>query len=385
MKNLSHLRVAWLLPSMARGFYLQPVLREFTKIFPETVGFTGVWPGFAKGCEGCFKVKAVGKTRFVEIHKTTTGYSTGIVLPSLRIIRPLVKFEPRVIFSNTFTLWTALSLLLKLWKRWKVVVVYSGSSPSVDARKSRVRLFIRRVMAHQVDAFITNSQAGRTYLTKALRAEASRVFARPYQIPDAGALLEPRQHPEPCFSNMRRPVFLFVGWTIPRKGLHLLLEAYSILQTEGYRDYTLLIVGDGSQRGELERSIKNQGLKARVRWAGWVDYGKLGAYFEDADVFVFPTLEDVWGMVVMEAMLFGKPVLCSKWTGAAEMVVDGENGYVFDPYRPEKLAVLMKRFIDNPSLIRSMGERSKQIIAPYTPELSAKHLAEVVEYVVKRA
>ncbi len=385
MKDLTHFRVAWLLPSMARGFYLQPVLREFTKIFPEAVVFTGLWPGFARECEGCFKVKVVGKTRFVKIRKTVTGHSTGIVLPPLRIIRHLVEFKPQVIFSSTFTLWTALSLLLKPWKRWRVVVVYSGSSLSVDMRKSRVRLFIRRVMAQQVDAFVTNSQAGRTYLTKVLKVEAGRVFARPYQIPEVEALLGPRQQTEPCSSNIRRPVFLFVGRIIRGKGLHLLLEACSILQTGGYRNHTLFIVGDGSQRGELEDFIKSQGLEARVRWAGWVDYGKLGAYFQDADVFVFPTLEDVWGMVVLEAMIFGKPVLCSKWAGAAEMIVDSKNGHVFDPYRPEKLADLMKRFIDNPSLIRSMGEHSKQIMASYTPELVAKHLAEVVGYVVDRS
>ncbi|HEY9707838.1 MAG TPA: glycosyltransferase, partial [Oculatellaceae cyanobacterium] len=97
----------------------------------------------------------------------------------------------------------------------------------------------------------------------------------------------------------------------------------------------------------------------------------------------FPTLEDVWGLVAVEAMMFGKPILCSKWGGAVELVVDGENGYVFDPHNPKRLAELMSQFMNNPDLIKSMGEKSKQIMANHTPEEVSNFLAEVVEFVHK--
>ena len=121
-----------------------------------------------------------------------------------------------------------------------------------------------------------------------------------------------------------------------------------------------------------------------MEWIGWVDYGKSGMYFLNADVFVLPTLEDTWGMVVLESMAFGKPVLCSKWAGASEMVVHGENGYLFDPNQPEEIAKLMCHFIDHPDLIATMGEKSKQAIAPYTPEAAAEFLKEVVLFAAKR-
>ncbi|MFM7447366.1 MAG: glycosyltransferase, partial [Leptolyngbyaceae cyanobacterium] len=107
-----------------------------------------------------------------------------------------------------------------------------------------------------------------------------------------------------------------------------------------------------------------------------VDYESLGAYFEATDVFIFPTLEDIWGMVVLEAMAFRKPVICSKWAGAVEMIDQGKTGYIVDPHNVEELAGAMRLFIKNPELISTMGEKSCQVISQHTPEIAAKFLSE---------
>ena len=155
-----------------------------------------------------------------------------------------------------------------------------------------------------------------------------------------------------------------------------------MLQKQGYRNYTLLVVGDGAQRQELEAFSQTHELADCVKWAGRVNYGNLGAYFNSADVFVLPTLEDTWGVVVLEAMALGKPVLCSKWAGAAEMVIEGENGYLFEPQQPEELAKVMRRFIEQPNLSKSMGDKSQQLMAQHTPEVAAQFLAKVTSFAV---
>ncbi|NJL43598.1 MAG: glycosyltransferase, partial [Pseudanabaena sp. SU_2_4] len=182
--------------------------------------------------------------------------------------------------------------------------------------------------------------------------------------------------------DLQRPVFLFVGHVIPRKGLPLLLQACAALQTRGYEQYTLQVVGDGTQQQELEAFCQEHHLSDRVQWIGRVAYDQIGNYFHNADVFVFPTLEDTWGVVTLEAMLLGKPILCSKGAGTAELVVHGENGYVFTPDDPDKLADLMQKFLDEPGLIPAMGERSKQIMAQYTPVAAAQCLAEITKLVM---
>jgi len=81
--------------------------------------------------------------------------------------------------------------------------------------------------------------------------------------------------------------------------------------------------------------------------------------------------------VVLEAMAFGKPILCSKYAGAKEMIADRENGYIFDPREPHELAELMARFVSDPGLAERLGAKSKQIITPYTPRQAASVLASV--------
>lgn len=375
------IRVAWLL--QGGGAYWQPIVSEFARLFPKTTLFTADWPGFIPGFEDSFTAKQVGRMKVLSVTESSKSYAPSFTYLSPIIVIHLLKFKPDVVFSTGFSIWTMLALLFKPIGQWKVVVMYDGSSPGVDYQGSGLRLLYRRIIAKFTDAFITNNQSGKAYLTEIINAREDSVVAQPYLVPHPKTYAQNLVNIELVASQLHRPTFIFVGAAIPRKGLHELLQACSILQVQGYQDYTLLIVGDGPQRQELELFVKNHNLENQIKWMGVVQYEQMKAYYQVADVFVFPTLEDVWGMVAVEAMMFGKPILCSKWGGAVELMVDGENGYVFDPHDPEKLAELMIRFINNKNLIDKMGEKSKQIMANHTPESVTKFLGEVVELVLK--
>lgn len=374
-------RIAWLLNSAF--FYWHPALSEFTRLFPQTTVFAGWWQGYAPGFEDSFNVEVVGGHKVIPITKSSTGYGSNFTYLPLNIVNRLLKFKPHIIFSNSFGVWTVLALLLKPVGKWRVVIAYEGSSPDVDYRNSAARLAVRRAMVQAADACITNSQAGKAYLIEVLKAKADRVFAKPYEVPAPKALSGHTETIELSLPQSQRPIFLFVGSIGSRKGLHLLLEACAILERQECRDYTLLVVGDGPQREELEGFCQNYNLAERVKWLGPADYGQLGTFFRGADVFVLPTLEDTWGVVILEAMVMGKAVLCSKWAGAAEMVVEGENGYIFEPHNPEELAKMMRRFISDPDLIISMGNKSQQLMAQHTPEAAAQFLAKAASSVLE--
>ncbi|NHC35709.1 glycosyltransferase family 4 protein [Scytonema millei] len=379
MDRNQNFRIAWLLP--VAWFYWQPAIGQFTQIFPQTKVFTGLFPGFARGFENSFVVEVVGKFQVLETARETTGYGSNFTYLSPRIIFHLLRLRPHAIFSSSFGIWTILALLLKPLCWWRVIIAYEGSSPGVDYRNSALRLLIRRLMVKLADACITNSHAGKAYLVDILNAKDSRVFVQPYEIPDTKTLAI-QENIELDNSQLQRPVFLFVGHIIPRKGLQILLEACKILHQQGYREYTLQVVGNGSQQEELEKFAQEYHLTDCIQWVGRVDYNLISAYFRNADVFVLPTLEDTWGVVVLEAMLLGKPVLCSTGAGTSELIVNGENGYVFDPNQPEKLAELMRQFIDRPTAIENMGKKSQQIMSQYTPEAASKCLAQVTNLVL---
>lgn len=381
-------RIAWMFPSLERAKYWQPIFREFSRIFPETIVYTGLWSGFSQGYEGTFQVQVVGQTRYVADLSAAESYTCRLIMAPPGVVRYLMRFKPNVIFVSGFSIWTLLAVLLKVWFQWRVVVLFDGNSPGVDHRSSKLRYVVRRLMAGAIDAYAANSREAQDYLTEFMRVRSEKIFARPYLVPHAAALLQ-SQSAAIALPATHQPRFLFVGDLITRKGLPALLQACASLQQQGIDRYSLWIVGDGAQRAEFEEFARSHQIRDRISWFGWVEYGQLGAYFQQADVFVFPTFEDIWGMVVLEAMVLGKPVLCSRWAGAAELVRPGENGNLFDPHQldphqPESLAAEMRRLIEQPEQIAAMGARSQATIAPYTPQAATQLFVEIVATVLKR-
>lgn len=371
-------RVAWLL--QGAGAYYQPLMSEFTRLFPQTTVFTADWPGFMAGFEDSFTVQQVGEMKLLATPVQPKSYGPSFAYLSPKIVGHLLQFKPDVVFTTGFSLWTILALLFKALGGWRVAIVCDGSSPSIDHRNSWLRLLLRRIMTKFTDAFITNTHTGKAYLTEVLGAGKNCVFVRPYLVPHPKTYARNLETSPLANLQLNHPIFLFVGNLIRRKGWYELLQACSMLHERGYRDYTLLVVGDGPQRPEFEDFVKTHNLENQVKCVGSVKYEQVGAYYQKADIFVFPTLEDVWGMVAVEAMMFSKPVLCSKWAGAVEVMMDGENGYIFDPNHPEELAERMSQFITNPDWINRMGEKSRQIMSNHSPEYVSKFLAGVVEF-----
>jgi glycosyltransferase involved in cell wall biosynthesis len=378
---MNNLRVAWLLPRSAN--YWQPTLNQFTQRFPQTTVFAFFWPGHDRSFDNHIQVQQVGENKgnFTNVKAV---YDDKIDRLPFSIVSRLFQFKPDIVFANSFGIWTILALLFKFLGQWKVVIAYEGSSPSVDFCNSPARLAMRRIMVRLADACMTNSQRGKTYLIDKLRAEQEYVFAQPYEVPYAKALLLQNQAIEHGEQQHQHPIFLFVGQVITRKGIHLLVEACNVLKQKGLNNYTVLIAGDGAQQEALQTYCQAHQLTEQVKWLGRVDYSQLGYYFQQADVFVMPTLEDTWGVVIHEAMLFGKPVLCSKQAGASELVIEGENGYCFEPENAEVLASLMSRFIENSNLAVAMGQNSKQFVAQHTPDTAAEFLTQVTLSVVNR-
>lgn len=400
----SQRRVAWLFPSLERGSYWHPLFASFSQQFPQTVIYTGLWPGFATGFEASFTVQVIGKTKLFYTDKTDSGYSRSYILPSLSIIPKLLSHRPNVIFTSAFSLWTLVAIFCKFFMGSRVIVLFDGVSPGEDYLNSGIRIYPRRIMRWLIDAFVSNSHAGKQYLTQVVWAGSDQVFVQPYLVPDLSALtaqspsspkinsLAPsgRSAEVSATVNTEKPslnlatahatkttVFLCIGQIISRKGLHFALRACALLKAQGYEQFRLQLIGEGPERSALEALAQEEGLQNCVQWVGAVNYHQLGEYFRQADVFIFPTLEDIWGMVVPEAMVFGCPVLCSKWAGATEIMAAEENGYIFDPYNVEQLSELMRRFIDNPSLVKRMGDRSKELATALTPQRTAAFFSQL--------
>jgi glycosyltransferase involved in cell wall biosynthesis len=167
---------------------------------------------------------------------------------------------------------------------------------------------------------------------------------------------------------------------IPKKNLATLLTAYAAYRAEaGPGAWSLVLLGDGEQRGELEQLRDRLGLAGQVLMPGFKSYAELPAWYGLAGAFVLPSRIEQWGLVVNEAMAAGVPVIVSDRCGcAADLVKPGENGFTFPPEDAGQLARLLLRVATDDGRA-AMGRRSREVIADWSPARFADGLGRAVE------
>ncbi|MBA3890854.1 MAG: glycosyltransferase family 4 protein [Gemmatimonadaceae bacterium] len=150
---------------------------------------------------------------------------------------------------------------------------------------------------------------------------------------------------------------LFVGRLEPRKGFRIALDAFAELG-ERYDDLRLVVVGDGPQRTRIRRLTP--ALRARVDMIGRVSHAALPTYHAAADFFVAPaTGRESFGIVLVEAMAAGLPVIASNLAGYAEVVRDERDGLLVRPADPAALAAAGARLLDDEVLAKRLASAGR--------------------------
>lgn len=168
------------------------------------------------------------------------------------------------------------------------------------------------------------------------------------------------------------PRILFVGRLDPRNDLRTLLDAARILQDQG-RDFVVQVVGNGSGWGEGHRLAEELGIAHRIEWLGEQDRERPRLYRE-ADVFACPCVIASFGVVLLEALASGTPVVCADNIGFNQVVRDGMPGRFHTPHDPADLARGIAGVLDDPARAREWAERGRRLtVARYSwPEVAAR-------------
>lgn len=153
-----------------------------------------------------------------------------------------------------------------------------------------------------------------------------------------------------------RPV-LCVARLVPVKGQTYLLQAWpSVLKREPRA--LLLLAGDGLDETPLRTRAAALGLAGSVKFLGFRQ--DIASLIACAEVLVLPSLNEGFGMVLVEAMAMGKPVVASAVGGVPEVVLDGRTGLLVPPANPEALAAAILRLLDDPGAARRLGEAGRE-------------------------
>lgn len=190
---------------------------------------------------------------------------------------------------------------------------------------------------------------------------------------------------EPSFQAERATypsvMFLYVGRLIRGKNVKALLEVLARLDDPGLG---LFIVGDGPLRHAMEAYCGAHGQR-NVYFEGFKQQDDLVGYYGLADVLVLPSTQEVWGLVVNEALAAGLYVLCSDRAGAAyDLIRDGWNGRVFDPSDVDHLAKLVRETEEQIEDIRARREAiSEHACREFSIERAAKAFLEAIRAVTE--
>jgi glycogen synthase len=206
--------------------------------------------------------------------------------------------------------------------------------------------FLRRFLCARVAANITPTQ----WLGQLL--ELPHVLAIPHGL--ANPSPAGRSAPQPTSP----PAIAFLGRLVTTKGVTTLVDAAHILRAQN-KNFSLLIIGDGPERQNLEQLVKSAHLDAITRFTGRLPAGDLDALLHTVSLVVVPSLGgEVFGLVVAENMLRGLPVVASSLGAFLEVL--GSAGLTFETGNAQALAIPLAKLLDDPALRASLGQQARQ-------------------------
>jgi glycosyltransferase involved in cell wall biosynthesis len=301
--------------------------------------------------------------------------NTGINIPYPRgLYRLISSVMPDAIFGEGYFQWTPWAIFRA--RRLKVPFLLAYERTTHTERNCPWwRKLYRKMIDLFVDGYVVNGSETKLYLettgidskkitTGVMSADSSTLSQLVNSVSSEEKGMLKRK-----LDLAQGIIYLYVGQLIERKGVKYLLDAWTkhILK---YPDDNLLIVGEGEL---FESFVQNYSGTDGIHFTGSVDYDSIHKYYSIADIFIIPTLEDNWSLVVPEAMSCGLPIASSIYNGCClDLVIEGKNGKLFDPLKEDTILLALEYF--HHADIIEMGKQSIKLESNYSPEKAAQRI-----------
>jgi glycosyltransferase involved in cell wall biosynthesis len=245
---------------------------------------------------------------------------------------------------------------------WHLLAIADGSPKALGGRA--LTAIDRSLHLRHVDRTLVLSEQARRVME---RATARRVFVIRSGVDTDWAPGVPGPRAARAALGLDdRPTILAVGVLIPRRRIEDLLDALEVLRRP---DVQVIIVGaadvDPGYAAAVRRRAADRSLRASFVTEPVTDE-RLRLYYAACDAFVFPNVDQTWGLAVTEAMAAGRPCIVSRGAGVHEILTDGVDAILVDPLRPDRLAAALRRLLDDPlegARIGKAGERRVQALS----------------------
>ncbi len=227
-----------------------------------------------------------------------------------------------------------------------------------------------------------------TALSKATKSEVAEYYKVPQEditVVPPGVDVSDFKPSREAKSSLRRqykipegvPIVLFCGHEFKRKGLAQSISALARVKSE----WAFIVIG-GQDPSQYIAQAQALGVKGRIHFAGF--HSDIRGLFNGSDLFLFPTSYEPFGMVILEAMASGMPIVASGFAGASELAQNGKDGLLFDnPFDTQDIAEKLRTILESPLLMKKMGARARETSLSYTWEKIAERKMEVYKKAVE--
>jgi glycosyltransferase involved in cell wall biosynthesis len=165
-------------------------------------------------------------------------------------------------------------------------------------------------------------------------------------------------------NNEGRKKILFVGRLHTVKGVKYLIESMKIIKID-FPNIELILVGDGEEKCKLESLVKQFNLSEYVSFVGIVPNQQIPKCMIESDIFVLPSLSEGFGIVILEAMASGLPIVASNVGGIPYLVQNEINGFLVEPKNPDQIAEKVLHLLKNDKLMQDISDNNRKFVTKY--------------------
>lgn len=301
---------------------------------------------------------------------------------SLQTIKYINKKDYNYIIIGGYATPTA-ALLINYLKFKKIPFILNIDGGMVSEQENKLKVLIKKYFISSACAWLSTGKIGSKYLEH-YGANKENIFIYPFTTLKQIDILD--RIPTPSEKNRLREnlglegdkIILTVGQFIHRKGLDILINACSLIP-ENTGVYFL----GGSPTKEYLK-LKNDLHINNVHFLGFKSKDEITDYYKAADLFVLPTREDIWGLVINEAMANGLPIVTTeKCVAGLELVEDYDNGFIVPIENANELSRKINEIIGNDELMKNMSENSLMKVKNYTIENMALQTYDILNMIKK--
>ncbi len=218
---------------------------------------------------------------------------------------------------------------------------------------------LERTGLRKHDLLLFNSENVRAKVADAYGLDSRKLRVVHLAVPPRRRSLEPREG--------GRPILLFAGGNFQRKGVGTILRALPLL-SQRWRDIQLRVLGNDHSARQMAGLATKLRVARRVSFLGWRPWHEVMREMERASLFVMPSWEEGFGLVFLEAMQVGTPVIGGDAGGTREVITDGINGFLVPPGDHHALADRIARVLESTEVRESLVEGGKATVQRFTPQ-----------------